>query len=79
MNQEIKKYKVTTETRGVLYFAELPINTYFLEGVREISDAGKATFRRGASLIPICYTETGKQVQDITRAGKTITRDGDSI
>lgn len=59
------RYKVETESRGTLYFDELPKNTYYLEGYQNREDKGKAclfTFDRGTCLIPIIDTITNKQV-----------------
>ena len=70
-----KKYKVTTETRGILYFAELPEGTYFLQGSQDEADIGKATlhtFDAGTCLIPIIEISTGLQYRDITKAGQSI-------
>ena len=75
MNQEIKKYKVTTETRGVLYFAELPAKTYFMQGSQDPADIGKAmlyTYDPGTCLIPMIVILTGLQYRDITRSGESI-------
>jgi hypothetical protein len=61
----MKKYRVETETRGILYFDELPAGTYFLGGYQDINDKGKAclfTFDRGTCLIPIIDNKTNKQV-----------------
>ena len=61
----MKKYRVKTESKGVLEFDELPKNTYFLEGFQDPEDKGKAClfiFDNGTSLIPIINTKTGKQV-----------------
>ena len=69
------KFQVTTETKGVLYFSELPKNTYFLEGSRDINEKGQAfyyTFDNGTCLIPIIGIKTGKVYTDITRAGQLI-------
>ena len=74
----LKRYMVKTETKGTLFFDELPSGTYFLMGVQsspEGWEAGKATymtFDNGTCLIPIYDTTTGKQVQDESRAGETI-------
>ena len=70
-----KKYKVTTKTKGVLYFAELPEGTYFLQGSQDEADTGKATlytFDGGTCLIPIVEISTGLQYRDITRSGESI-------
>ena len=69
------KFKVTTETRGVLYFAELPEGTYFLQGSQDPADIGKAmlyTYDPGTCLIPIIEISSGLQYRDITRAGESI-------
>ena len=72
---KIRKYKVTTETRGILYFAELPEGTYFLQGSPDQDETGKATlytYDAGTCLIPIIEISTGLQYRDITRAGHSI-------
>lgn len=72
------KYKVITQTRGILEYTELPEKTYFLSGVNGPEDAGKATlftYDTGTCLIPICHADTGQQVRIIENAGKEI-RDG---
>jgi len=69
------RYSVKTETKGTLYFDELPKNTYFLEGLQDENDRGKATFftnDNGTCLIPIIDTKTGKQVIDTKKARKEI-------
>ncbi len=71
----LKRYMVNTENRGILYFDELPSNTYFQEGFQDANDKGKAmyyTWDNGTCLIPIIDTKTGLQVCDISRAGETI-------
>jgi hypothetical protein len=73
--EPLKRYIVKTETKGFLYFDELPKNTYFCEGSQDINDKGKAmlfTNDNGTCLIPIIDTTTGQQVLDISRAGQTI-------
>jgi hypothetical protein len=69
------KYKVETETKGTLFFDELPKRTYFLGGYQNEADKGKATyftFDNGTCLIPIIDTKTGLQVIDISKAGTEI-------
>lgn len=59
------RYKVETQTRGILYFEELPKDTYYLEGLQNPEDKGKATlftWDNGTCLIPIIDTTTNKQV-----------------
>jgi len=61
----MKKYRVETKTKGVLYFDELPKNTYYLEGFQDIMDKGKAClfmFDDGTCLVPIIDNRTNKQV-----------------
>jgi len=79
--EQVKRYMVKTQNRGILYFDELPKGTYFLGGYSNPKDhpegweAGKATlftWDNGTCLIPIIDTKTGKQVQDITKAGTSI-------
>lgn len=69
------KYKVETETKGILFFDALPKGTYFLGGYQNESDKGKAClfiFDCGTCLLPIIEVLTGKQVIDISRAGNEI-------
>ena len=73
--EQIKRYMVETQTRGILYFDELPKGTYYCGGFQDANDKGKAmlfTWDTGTCLIPIIDTKTGKQVQDITKAGTSI-------
>ena len=67
-------YKVETQTRGTLYFTQLPKGTYFLGGYRDESDKGKAcyyTFDTSTCLIPITDLND-KKIIDISRAGQEI-------
>lgn len=70
------KYHVDTESKGRLVFDKLPNHTYFLSGYDGPQEAGKATFYTfdncGTCLIPIIETATGKQVQIVKNAGKSI-------
>lgn len=71
----MKRYSVTTTTRGILEFDTLPNKTYFLSGFQDANDKGKATlfcFDRGTCLLPIVDTRTGKQVCIPENAGKEI-------
>lgn len=74
----LKKYMVKTQTKGTLFFDELPRGTYFLMGIEnspegwEVGKATYMTFDNGTCLIPIYDTTTGKQVQDINKAGTEI-------
>jgi hypothetical protein len=73
--EPVKRYMVVTETKGTLYFDELPKKTYFLGGFRDPADKGKATYYMGDAgtcLIPIIDTITGKQVCIPSRAGQSI-------
>lgn len=70
-----KKYMVKTETKGTLFFDELPTGTYFQEGYQTPEDKGNAMYftnDNGTCLIPIYEIATGKQVVDINRAGQDI-------
>lgn len=72
------KYKVITETKGVLTFTELPENTYFAIGNignKPQSKAGEAflfTYDNGTCLIPIKDIKTGQQIIIPENAGKEI-------
>lgn len=78
--EQVKRYMVKTQNRGILYFDELPEGTFFLSQLSNNEkgwEAGKATlytWDNGTCLIPIIDTKTGKQVQDINRAGTSITK-----
>jgi len=54
----------------------LPKGTYFQEGSQDIADKGKAMYFMfdtcGSCLIPIIDTNTGEQVVDISKAGRSI-------
>jgi hypothetical protein len=69
--EKVKRYKVETESKGILYFDELPKNTYYCGGFQDANDKGKAmlfTWDNGTCLIPIIDTYTGKQVYDVSKA-----------
>lgn len=69
------KYKVRTQTRGVLEFNELPNGTYFLSDYNGPEEKGLATlftYDPGTCLIPICHADTGQQVRIVENAGKEI-------
>ena len=69
------RYIVKTETRGTLFFDELPNKTYFAMGYQDESDKGKAylfAFDKGTCLIPIIDTRTGLQVCKPEFAGHEI-------
>lgn len=73
-NSTTPNYYCDTETKGRLFFNELPKNTYFLGGYQDESQKGFAmylTFDNGTCLIPISDMN-GKQVVMIERAGQEI-------
>ena len=63
-------------SKGTLFFDDLPKGTYFQEGSQDIADKGKAMYFMfdtcGSCLIPIIDTNTGEQVVDISKAGRSI-------
>jgi len=74
--EPLKRYMVKTESKGTLFFDDLPNGTYFQEGSQDIADKGKAMYFMfdtcGSCLIPIIDTNTGEQVVDISKAGRSI-------
>ena len=72
--EPVKKYMVKTETKGILYFDELPNYTYFCLGINgdPIGQAMYFTNDKGTCLIPIRYTKDGTEVIIPENAGKEI-------
>jgi hypothetical protein len=71
--EPIKRYMVKTQNRGILYFDELPQDTYYCGGFQDANDKGKAmlyTWDNGTCLIPIIDTLTGQQVYDLSKAAQ---------
>jgi hypothetical protein len=65
-------YTVSTETRGVLTFTELPPKTYFAMGCNglQVGQAMLLTWDNGTCLIPIM--QDGKQISFPEKAGLTM-------
>lgn len=76
----VKRYMVKTETRGILYFDDLPQGTYFAMGDcgnEPQSKPGQAfyfTNDNGTCLIPIIDTNTGLQVIRPDKSGQSNTK-----